>query len=74
MKYIDHKIRTIHVYVEHHEIVDAIRSSIYASFGIDISKADHFSFEFVKEGSPEYTTNKIKCKVTKYIDLNTVEE
>lgn len=74
MKYIDHKIRTIHVYIEHHEIVDAIRQTIYSSLGIEISKTDYFSFEFVKEGSPEYTTNKIKCKVTKQIDLNAVEE
>ena len=56
------------------DIVNSIRQSIYGSLGIEISKDDSFHFEFVKEGSPEYNTGKIKCRVTKQIDLNTVEE
>jgi len=70
MKFDDYKIRTIHVYVTHDDIISAIRSSIYASIGIEISKTDKFIFEFIKEGSPEYNTGKIKCRVTKEIDLN----
>lgn len=70
MKSNDYKIRTIHVYVTHDDIIDAIGSSIYSSLGIEVSKTDKFVFEFIKEGSPEYNTGKIKCKVTKEINLN----
>lgn len=67
MKIIDAKISTVKVYIEHHEIIEMLNNKIRPHTGYDFTEYQ-FKFEFVKEGSPEYTTNKIRCIATKIID------
>lgn len=69
MRILDNRIRTIDILINHHEIINALIKLISSETDIQITQFDKFNFEFVKEGSPEYTTDKIKCRVTKHIDL-----
>jgi hypothetical protein len=65
MKLKDNRTRTIKVNIEYHEIVKMIIDNIRSEFKIEFTQFDDFNFSFIKEGSPEYDTRKIKCIVTK---------
>lgn len=69
MRILDNSIRTIDILMSHYEIINALIKIISSETDIQITQFDKFNFEFVKEGSPEYTTDKIKCRITKQIDL-----
>lgn len=68
MKIDDKTVRTINIYIEPYEINNLIFNFIKQTGNnlykdVDIKDVE-LKYDFVKEGSPEYITGKIKCKVT----------
>lgn len=70
MKISDISIRTIKIHIDNNEIINLICNYIKQQENITFTQFDEFKFEIVKEGSPEYITNKVKCTCTKRVDLN----
>lgn len=69
MKIFDEAKRTIRIQLDYHEINKLVYDLlIKEGYNFEKSEID-LKWEFVKEGSPEYTTGKIKCSATIVKDL-----
>lgn len=66
----DDSYRIINFIFENLEIESLLLNRIREELELKEGDKTEFRFEFVKEGSPEYSTGKIKCTATIKRDLN----
>ena len=69
-KLIDKTERKIQLYIEPYEINKLIYIELRKNGYNFEEKEIELKYEFVKEGSPEYTTSKLKCNVIITKDLS----
>lgn len=71
-KLIDKTERKIQLYIEPYEINNLIYIELRKNGYNFEEKEIELKYDFVKEGSPEYTTSKLKCNVIITKDLSDV--